>query len=342
MSIELRIDVSQAVPLASPVLVEIAASVYLPPADAIANPPVVMFASPGGGYSRGYFDLQFSGHERYSEAEHHVRRGIVFVAYDHLGVGDSTVPDIDCITLEMLAAANDAAVRAIAARIEEGTLTPRLPPLPRPFRIGVGQSMGGCITIAMQGLHRTFDAIAVLGYSAIHTVPPLKDPAKRQGLIDATRALNRRTDPTTLSIEERTSSHTDDDMSYPHHWEDVPKEIVRADTPKGFAFRKSGTWPPAWRSASMPRCALIMLSPGCVASEAAAITVPVLTAMGERDVCPEPHHEAAAYCNSPDVSLYIAPRMAHMHNFASTRALLWERIVAWALMVARNARSSLA
>ena len=63
----------------------IAATVFLP--EPMPAAPTVMFALPGGGYSRGYFDLHFPGHDGYSQAEHHVARGAVFVAMDHLGVG---------------------------------------------------------------------------------------------------------------------------------------------------------------------------------------------------------------------------------------------------------------
>jgi pimeloyl-ACP methyl ester carboxylesterase len=193
--------------------------------------------------------------------------------------------------------------------------------------------MGGCVTIVTQGLHKTFDAIVPLGYSAIHTVPPLKDPVARRGLIESMAKLNRQTDVRTLSIEEQASSHTRDEMSYPHHWEDVPRAIVEADTAPGYPFRRVGAWPPPWRTASLPRCALIMMSPGAVTEEARRICVPVLTAMGERDVCPEPHHEPAAFSRSQDVSKFVVPRMAHMHNFASTREVLWDRIVGWSKMV---------
>jgi hypothetical protein len=54
----------------------------------------------------------------------------------------------------------------------------------------------------------------------------------------------------------------------------------------------------------------------------------------ERDTCPNPLAEPAAYRNSRDVAVYVVPRMAHMHNFASTRLMLWDRIEAWARCVA--------
>jgi pimeloyl-ACP methyl ester carboxylesterase len=70
-----------------------------------------------------------------------------------------------------------------------------------------------------------------------------------------------------------------------------------------------------------------------VAHEAAQIDVPVLVAVGERDVSPDPWAEPGAYRSSTDITLYVAPAMAHAHNFAGTRELLWDRIAAWAKQV---------
>ena len=38
--------------------------------------------------------------------------------------------------------------------------------------IGIGQSMGGCLTVVQQGRYHCYDGIGVLGYSAVHTHPP--------------------------------------------------------------------------------------------------------------------------------------------------------------------------
>ena len=71
-------------------------------------------------------------------------------------------------------------------------------------------------------------------------------------------------------------------------------------------------------------------TPGVIASEAAAITVPVLVAAGERDSVADPRGEPRAYLSSPSVDLFLCPRMAHMHNFAGTREVFWQRIGTWA------------
>jgi pimeloyl-ACP methyl ester carboxylesterase len=189
--------------------------------------------------------------------------------------------------------------------------------------VGIGQSMGGCMTIVMQARHDTYDAIAPLGYSAIHTVLPQRsEEASRKAV--AAHQLARDTDLSSASVA--ASAAQIEDFVYPFHWEDVPADILQADMAGGYPMRR--TVPP-FGSGTIPTCALQMMAPGCVAAEAAAITVPVFVGVGERDVCPEPLAEPKAYTRARDVTVYIVPRMAHMHNFASTRLQLWDRLVGW-------------
>jgi hypothetical protein len=59
----------------------------------------------------------------------------------------------------------------------------------------------------------------------------------------------------------------------------------------------------------------------------------VLVALGERDGVVDPKGEPRAYLSANSVDLFVCPRMAHMHNFAGTRELFWERIDSWARWV---------
>jgi pimeloyl-ACP methyl ester carboxylesterase len=79
-----------------------------------------------------------------------------------------------------------------------------------------------------------------------------------------------------------------------------------------------------------------MMAEGAVAKEARAIDVPVLVGCGEIDVVPDPWAEPSSYRGSRDVSVFVVPRMCHMHNFARTRELLWERLAHFAQSVART------
>ena len=44
----------------------------------------------------------------------------------------------------------------------------------------------------------------------------------------------------------------------------------------------------------------------------------------------DPRGEPRAFESSPSVDFFVCPRMAHMHNFAGTRELFWQRIETWA------------
>jgi pimeloyl-ACP methyl ester carboxylesterase len=331
---ELRVDVAARLGLAGPL--EIAATVHFPPPTTLRDPPLVIFALPGGGYSRGYYDMHFDGHTGYSEAQFHLERGCIFVGCDPIGVGQSTLPEPASITFELLAATFDAAAREIVARIEQGSLSAALPPLSGLRSVAIGQSMGGKICVLTQGRHRTFSGIGVLGASAIHTVLPQRTLADRESSLRG-HLQQRGTDVSSTSVAE--SSRSIPDFLYPFHWEDEPPDIVAADMTGGYPLRRAPA--PSFGSVTIPPCAVTMMSPGCIAEEAAAVEVPVLVGVGERDVCPTPLLEPQAYGRATDISVYIVPRMAHMHNFAPTRRLLWERIDAWAQRVVTTTGSRL-
>jgi pimeloyl-ACP methyl ester carboxylesterase len=327
--VELRIDVTGSVPL--PGKVEIAATAFLPDPKTLGARPVAIFGLPGGGLSRHYFDIHLAGHENYSEAEYHVAHGFIVVAVDHLGVGDSTTTGLDTMHIEDIAAANHAAVKEISQRLVAGTLAPGYPAVPAVFRVGIGQSMGGGITILMQGRHQTYDAIASLGYSAIHTVLPQPTEAGRTKVREAMSANARWSDPQTLRFS--TATKADVDYAYVGFWDDVPKDIVDAKLAHGYPQSKDG---PNWLSRTVPYCVIAMLSPGFVAEEAAHIDVPVLVGVGERDVVPNPMAEPAAYQSARDVSVFVVPRLGHTHNLGNNRQALWNRIEDWSRAVARS------
>ncbi|GAC1586769.1 MAG: hypothetical protein NVS3B5_20690 [Sphingomicrobium sp.] len=80
--IDRRIDVTQAANLGQ--TLELAASIFLPDPASLPARPVVIFAVPGGGYSRQYFFMRPAGHEGYDESIYHTARGTIYVAIDHV------------------------------------------------------------------------------------------------------------------------------------------------------------------------------------------------------------------------------------------------------------------
>jgi pimeloyl-ACP methyl ester carboxylesterase len=313
-AVEITVDVSGVAGLAEPL--STAATVYLPDASPPSCP--VVFAFPGGGYSRRYYDVSIGDDSSFSQARHHTDRNMVLVACDHLCTGEATMPaDPLAVTLEQLAEANAITAGVIADQLTTGTLASDLPPLSISASVGMGQSMGGCILTVHQGRSETFDAVAFLGWSGRHTAFP--DPSGGTLPITVPQRgddLHHATMPTMFTPEQ---------FRYCFHYDDVPTEVVDLDMGTGVGVGVS----PAWRSAGAPPCAMTMLSPGVVAPEARAITVPVLVVSGQRDVIPDPHAEPAAYPGSPDVTVVVVPEMGHMHNFAGTRARLWDRLASW-------------
>lgn len=325
--IERRIDVTAAADLGQPV--EMAVSIHLPDPALLPARPVAIFACPGGGYSRHYFSMRFAGHEGYNEAAWHSARGTIHVTVDHIGVGASTIPDLSQISFQTLAATHNACVRQIAGDLRAGRMADDFPPVPSLFCVGMGQSMGGGVTILSQGRFATFDAIAPCGVSAIHTALPQRD----QGAFEHGKArFDAVAEGTVKSHLE--AEHEGVDYLYAFHWEDVPADILHEDMKGGYPIRETS---PEFGSLTIPYCAVQMMLPGAFSPEAAKVRVPVLVANGERDTCPNPHAEPAAYGASCDVSIFIVPRMAHMHNFASTREVLWQRLHDWSRMVAGQA-----
>ena len=118
--IERRIDISGKTELEGDL--RTAALICLPAPDTLQERPVVAFCWPGGGYSRGYFDIRLRGLDGYSQAEHHAERGVIVVGCDHLGVGESSEPDRTRVTYENVAAANRATVDEVLRLLAEGAL----------------------------------------------------------------------------------------------------------------------------------------------------------------------------------------------------------------------------
>jgi pimeloyl-ACP methyl ester carboxylesterase len=297
-----------------------AATAYLP--DEMPSDVTVIAAFPGGGYNRSYFHLVIDGDDSYSQAIHHTSRGLVVVAIDHLDSGGSSSPaDRLGITFEHIAAANDATVTEARRLLESGTLRPDLGPMRVSLMVGIGQSMGGSFLTITQGIYKTFDAVVMLGHSGFR--PSFPDPSGR-GRVEGRVFPPRGTDLRTI---DPVPGYTLDQLLYCFHYDDVPRFIKDAD-----AARRGGDGIlplPSWRSVNSPPCSVTLNCPGSMSPEAGLIDVPVLIAVGERDLTVDPRAEPTAYPSSCDITVAIFPRMAHMHNFAGTRTQLWDRLCAW-------------
>jgi hypothetical protein len=322
---QLRIDVTDAVGLGE--LTELIATVFLP--DEIPAAPIACFAFPGGGYSRRYFSMQLND-GRANQARWHTDRGWIFIACDYLNAGDSTcLADPGQLTYEHLGAANHALVLGVRKHLATG-LASDVKPITDPIAIGIGQSLGGAILIVQQGQQKTFDAVAILGWSARQSVlwtPPGTISNPPRYIARGTDVLALTPEVHHAAIPQMAAGPDGLPLAAPgFHYDDVARELVAADMVE-YPTRRGEM--PDWGTAMMPPCAMTMMSPGALAPEAASIDVPVFIGVGERDVCPNPHAEPGAYPRATDVTVFVCPRMSHMHNFASTRERLWARLHSW-------------
>lgn len=267
---------------------------------------------PGGSYSRAYWDMHVPRRDGYSFAEHAVAQGFVVARIDPLGVGDSPHPeDVDSVTLEAMADAAAETVRDL--RAEHGG--PEVPV------IGIGHSLGGCLTVVEQALHGSYDAIANLGFT--HGSKAAIEGVDVGGLEQDPDALGAAAEQAKLFFG------GDWDAGYAlaprelhHAWlhaPDVPADVIAADD------ELAARW---------PRQSYVgALLGGYSAGFAARVTCPAFVAFGDQDVPEHPHDDAGFYRSSPDVTVFVLAGSAHCHNFATTRTLLWDRLLLWAATV---------
>jgi hypothetical protein len=333
-----RTDVTDAVAIGEPL--ETVATVCLP--DEIPASPIVCFAWPGGGYGRRYFTFDMPGATGGGQAGWHTGRGWIFVAVDTLNTADSSHPsDPGLLTYQNLAASMAATVSSVVERLAHGTLAEGVAAVVDPVVIGMGQSLGGSLVVLAEGQLHPFDGIGVLGFSGHHTMiwaPPGQGSARRVFIPRGTNVAALPGDTFVAAMPEMAF----DERGWPlcasgFHFDDEPEEIVAADM-LNYPERKGNL--PVWASSTIPPCATTMMSPGAISPEAASVTVPVFIGVGERDNVPSPRQEPLAYPQVDDITIYICPRMAHMHNFAGTRERMWTRFHAWAEGVAAMARGS--
>jgi pimeloyl-ACP methyl ester carboxylesterase len=258
----------------------------------------LLFCIPGGTYRRSYWHPSNPALGDYSFALALARRGCAVVTIDILGVGDSTVPpDGSAITVGAAAAANAAALNAALVGLGDGTLGGVGAFEPAGVLL-VGHSLGGMLVIAQQAFEPLAAGVAVLGWSNERIErhgAPLDTYSVEDGYVTVPRSGRR-------------------DLFF---LRDVPEPVVRENEVDMLAPVPL----PLFEST---------VTPQVVATQAAQLTVPVFLLFGEHDNAPNPDGEVAGYPRAPDVTYVRLAGSAHCHNFAGSRAVLWDRLAWWA------------
>jgi alpha-beta hydrolase superfamily lysophospholipase len=308
---ELQIDVTSAVGHGE--VLQVAATVVAPPRDQLPDRPVVVVATPGGTYNRRYWDLQPPGRTGYSQAEYLAERGVIFVACDYLGGGDSSRPDdADFIGLIAQADAAHGACRYVRQAITGGTLTSALAPIAHATFVGIGQSLGGFITIIQQAKYADYPALGIFGASPLLFAASHDEESADPG--DQLAAIvNDIADAGALPMYQK-----------------APREKYRAIFHGPDVLDDLFAYDDAECHTVLPRASAVDgMTAGFATPLAERLTCPLFLAFGETDITAHPRDEPAAYPASSDITTVVFANMAHMHNFADSRTELWDRFLAW-------------
>jgi alpha-beta hydrolase superfamily lysophospholipase len=283
----------------------ISAWVFMPaPTRLVAAKNAVVVLLNGATYDKRYWHLSVPGRSGYSMAEYLQERGHVVVLLDHLGVGESSRPSNGFLIDRHIAArASELATMEIFDRLAKGRLDPAVAPLSDFTKVGVGHSMGSMLLITQQATYRTFDRVAITGYTAIgvHMMVNGVYEDGYLGPIDYSR-------PAYITVAHELVRES---FFYP----DIPPDVIAVDNAM---------------TVNVPYVLIVQTSTsGIITREAGEIDVPVHICLGEIDLSPHSDSEPSYYRKSPHVTLHILKGSAHCQVLANTRVEMFERLHGW-------------
>jgi alpha-beta hydrolase superfamily lysophospholipase len=317
----LAIDVSTVAPAGCH---QLAVDVFVP--DPPAPSPFLWVCVPGGGMNRRYFDLEVAGASgSFSMARHLSAAGDVVVTVDPPGVGESDAPDDGyALSPHVVADVLAAAVHTIDTELRDhGIPHARLGRLVPRARIGLGHSAGALLVACQQARHGSYDALALLGFSA-SGLPRVLDDRERafagrpRELAEALARLSRARFGEPLPMWPNDSG------------EDVePSVRVAVEQPLRSA-----------RARLLALVGMTAIVPGSVQPELDDIRVPVFVALGEHDLAGSLDALPGQLPACGDLTLFRLEGAGHTHNIAVNRARLWNRARQWAGSVVFEEKST--
>jgi pimeloyl-ACP methyl ester carboxylesterase len=271
---------------------------------------------PGGGMSRAYFDLEVPGEtDSYSMARFAAERGHFVLTIDPPGVGGSDSPtDGYDLTPQRVAGVLDAVVSEMLDRLSLGQVS-GVSPGPRLEAIGVGHSAGACLVACQQAWHRSFGAVALLGFSNSGLPSVLTDDeaactdrpeALAAALPDLVRARFG------MPLPEGTSAESD-----------MLLVGARSSEAKAAAARAG--------SRLLGLVGLTCLVPGSIKPQLDQVDVPTFVAVGEHDIAGPTTALPGQLPACHDLTLVTLPGVGHNHNVTDSRLELWDRLVRWVM-----------
>ena len=301
---EWRLDVSGA--CAGPDRLEVAATLVTPEAQV---PRALLACLPGGFLGRRYYDLEVDGDRGYSFADAMALRGFATLAFDHLGVDESSRPvDGWALDPDTLARANQLALEAAMVRSERELGFAPVPVL------GVGHSMGSCLAVVQQANHSSYKALVLFSFAT-------------SGLPDFLQGREAGVAHDPAAIRERIV-----ELARERFGQAYPGDAPDAD----HAAFSVGSAPPAAaraleRAATgvLPIPGLLSMIPGGFAPWAEQVRIPTLVARGDHDLPGSAEGAIASLPAASRVDTFTQPDCWHCHFVSNTREALFQRVADW-------------
>jgi pimeloyl-ACP methyl ester carboxylesterase len=299
---------------------QLAAEICFPADCAFPAAPLAFVCLPGGSINRRYFDLGGDAQPSFSFARQMAQHGMITIAIDHIGVGESTRPaDGFLLTPNVIVAANAQVTSRLVQQLKSGTLASDLPALPGLRTVGVGHSMGGMLTVMQQALDPAHIALVLLGFSNNGLMKYLPEPA--HALIGAPEQIPDRIAEIARQI-------------YPSAYPEL------TPSPEGSAmFYGSRADRDGVEALKAARDVLLVMPgtqsmiPGSIAPHLQTIDVPVFLGLGDQDIAGPTHAIPAIFPRSNDVSLLVLPETGHCQFIFASRTALFRRIADWSAMI---------
>lgn len=257
---------------------------------------ITLFCLPGGGLSKGYFDLA----PNFSFAARMSALGYDVIIMDHPGIATNALPeDLPFYT------PRDAATYLTQALEQWNLKTPI---------IGIGHSLGGMMIMLMQSLHAPFAGLGLFGSSA---------GGLDWGLSDEEKAYINKPEDFARDLEAMSLAKFGRAM------------IPAGNGPSGESITFGGETPELNRRLCDVACemnaagAMMSMMRGSFRPEAEAIDVPMLFAFGDHDIGIPPKDVPKAFINAPSTQTVILDKTGHNHFAFRSIEVLCTKLENW-------------
>jgi len=313
--VRIEVDVTAVAPAGATVEV---GDLFLPAAaperSGSAAPVALVVCLPGGGMTRRWFDLPADLPGQWSLARHLAdEMGLAVLTLDHLGVGESPPPD-DPYTLipKVVAAVHHHVVVAVVEGLRAGTLVAGLGPVEVGPVVGCGHSMGAMIVVQQQARHHSYDGLALLGFGGAGLPEHLNDQE---------RGYAGDHDELELALPALVAARFGGAL--------VPTSREARDRPAGAPPTRGDLLGHA-TGALLTLGGLTSMIPGTSDREMAAVDVPVLAVVGERDIVQDFDRLPDLFSATPELTELVLPGSGHNHVIAVERMVLFDELGRWA------------